>query len=106
VRLKARVEAAGLQVWNIGNSNVHNMPEVTLNLPGRDQKIAEYKQYLRNLAQAGIRYTTMRTLHEVDFRGVAIADHVPGMVGGPRVGWAYSIGYMKALRAAVRVTGS
>jgi mannonate dehydratase len=277
--LKQRVEAAGLKVWNIGNSNVHNMPEVTLNLPGRDQKIEEYKNYLRNLAKAGIFYTTyahmgngiwsserettrggaparafdlaknpkgywgarvfegalthgrkytpvelwenytffikqivpvaeelgmrigihpddppvpelggiprcifgnfdgyeralkiadspsigvclcagtwmeggqhmgrdvfaaarafakmdklwkihfrnvtgpiprfvetfvdngytdmiklMRTLHEVDFRGAVIADHVPGMVGGSRTGWAYSIGYIKALRAAV-----
>src|SRR6266540_4797258 len=58
VRLKQRVEAAGLKVWNIGNSNVHNMPEVTLNLPDRDQKIEEYKSYLRNLAKAGIFYTT------------------------------------------------
>ncbi len=57
-RWKARVEAAGLNVWNIGNANVHNMPEVTLNLEGRDQKIEEYKQYLRNLATAGIHYTT------------------------------------------------
>ena len=57
-RWKKRVEDAGLKVWNIGNSNVHNMPEVTLNLPGRDQKIEEYKQYLRNLAQVGIFYTT------------------------------------------------
>lgn len=55
---KRRVEVAGLKVWNIGNSNVHNMPEVTLNLPGRDAKIEEYKQYLRNLAKAGIFYTT------------------------------------------------
>jgi len=55
---KRRVEAAGLKVWNIGNSNVHNMPEVTLNLPGRDQKIEEYKQYLRDLGRAGIYYTT------------------------------------------------
>ena len=58
IRLKKRVEAAGLKVWNIGNSNVHNMPEVTLNLPGRDQKIEEYKAFLRNLAEAGIFYTT------------------------------------------------
>ena len=58
VRLKQKVEAAGLKVWNIGNSNVHNMPEVTLNLPGRDGKIEEYKAYLRNLAKAGIFYTT------------------------------------------------
>ena len=27
--IRERVEAAGLKVWNIGNSNVHNMPEVT-----------------------------------------------------------------------------
>ena len=42
IRIVKKVEAAGLKVWNIGNSNVHNMPEVTLNLPGRDQKIEEY----------------------------------------------------------------
>ena len=57
-RSKQRVEAAGLKVANIGNANVHNMPEVTLNLPGRDQKIEAYKQYLRDLARAGIFYTT------------------------------------------------
>ncbi|MDQ2900177.1 MAG: mannonate dehydratase [Acidobacteriota bacterium] len=56
--MKKRVEAAGLKVANIGNTNVHNMSEVTLNLPGRDQKIEEYKQYLRNLGKAGIYYTT------------------------------------------------
>lgn len=55
---KRRVEAAGLKVANIGNSDVHNMPEVTLNLPGRDKKIEEYKQYLRNLGKAGLTYTT------------------------------------------------
>src|SRR5688572_33066447 len=33
-RLQQKVSAAGLKVWNIGNSNVHNMPEVTLNLEG------------------------------------------------------------------------
>ena len=38
----------------------------------------------------------MRTLVEVGFRGILIADHVPGMVGG-KTGWAYSIGYIKAL---------
>jgi mannonate dehydratase len=47
-----------LKVTNIGNTNVHNMPEVTLNLPGRDRKIEEYKQYLRDLGRAGIHYTT------------------------------------------------
>ncbi len=58
LRLRKKVEAAGLKVWNIGNANVHNMEEVTLNLAGRDRKIEEYKSYLRNLAKAGIFYTT------------------------------------------------
>ena len=57
-QITQRYAAAGITVWNIGNTDVHNMPEVTLNLPGRDAKIAAYKQYLRNLAQAGIHYTT------------------------------------------------
>lgn len=58
LRLRQKVEAAGLKVWNIGNSSVHNMEEVTLNLPGRDRKIEEYLAFLRNLARAGILYTT------------------------------------------------
>jgi mannonate dehydratase len=57
-QIKKRYADAGITVWNIGNSDVHNMPEVTLNLPGRDEKIEEYKQYLRNLGKAGIHYTT------------------------------------------------
>jgi mannonate dehydratase len=58
LQIKKRYADAGITVWNIGNTSVHNMSEVTLNLPGRDQKIEEYKQYLRNLGQAGIYYTT------------------------------------------------
>ncbi len=56
--VKQRVEAAGLKISNIGNNSVHLMSAVTLNLPGRDQKIEEYKQYLRDLGKAGIFYTT------------------------------------------------
>ena len=58
LQIKKRYADAGITVWNIGNMSVHNMPEVTLNLPGRDQKIEEYKQYLRNLGKAEIYYTT------------------------------------------------
>jgi mannonate dehydratase len=57
-QIKKRYADAGITVWNIGNTDVHNMPEVTLNLPGRDEKVEQYKQYLRNLGKAGIRYTT------------------------------------------------
>jgi mannonate dehydratase len=42
-------------------------------------------------------YKVMKALREVDFRGVAIPDHIPGMVGDHRAGTAYTIGYMKAL---------
>jgi mannonate dehydratase len=58
MQIKKRYASAGITVWNIGNSDVHNMPEVTLNLPGRDRKIEQYKQYLRDLGKAGIHYTT------------------------------------------------
>ncbi len=58
LQIKKRYADAGITVWNIGNTSVHNMSEVTLNLPGRDEKIEEYKQYLRNLGRAGIYYTT------------------------------------------------
>src|SRR5215510_5653934 len=58
MQIKKRYADGGATVYNIGNTSVHNMPEVTLNLPGRDQKIEEYKQYLRNLGKAGITYTT------------------------------------------------
>ena len=52
----ARVEAAGLKVAKIGNGSVHNQAAITLNLPGRDAKIEEFKQNLRSLAAAGIKY--------------------------------------------------
>jgi mannonate dehydratase len=62
-RMRERFEAGGIKVYNIGSGvgpsgSLHNMPEVTLNLPGREQKIEEYKNYLRYLGQAGIYYTT------------------------------------------------
>jgi mannonate dehydratase len=56
-------EAGGFRVYNIGSGvgpsgSLHNMPEVTLNLPGRDQKIEEYLNYIRYLGQAKIPYST------------------------------------------------
>ena len=45
-KMRERYEAGGIKVYNIGSGvgpsgSLHNMPEVTLNLPGRDQKIEE-----------------------------------------------------------------
>ena len=42
-------------------------------------------------------YRAMRALQEVGFRGVVIPDHIPPMADDPRLGTAYTIGYMKAL---------
>jgi mannonate dehydratase len=56
--IKKRVEAAGLKVWNISNNDNRNIEEVTLNLPGRDQKIEWLKEYIRNTGKAGIGYIT------------------------------------------------
>ncbi len=62
-KMREQWEAAGFRVYNIGSGvgpsgSLHNMPEVTLNLPGRDQKIEEYLNYIRYLGKAGIPYST------------------------------------------------
>jgi mannonate dehydratase len=56
--IKHRMEAAGLKVWNIPNNDNRNIEEITLNLPGRDQKIEWEKQYIRDTGKAGISYMT------------------------------------------------
>ena len=48
----------------------------------------------------------MQTLVDVDYRGILIADHVPSMVGDRNTGWAYSIGYIKALYDSSRAATS
>lgn len=63
IKMREQWEAGGFHVYNIGSGvgpsgSLHNMPEVTLNLPGRDQKIEEYLNYLRYLGKAGIPYST------------------------------------------------
>ncbi|HUS04794.1 MAG TPA: mannonate dehydratase [Bryobacteraceae bacterium] len=56
--IKKRAEASGLRVWNISNNDNRNIEEVVLNLPGRDEKIAWLKQYIRDTGKAGIGYIT------------------------------------------------
>jgi mannonate dehydratase len=51
-------EAAGIKVYGFGDSAVHNQDAITLNLPGRDAKVEEYLNHIRNLGKAGIHYTT------------------------------------------------
>lgn len=56
--LVARFGDHGIKIYRIANPSVHNVPEITLNLPGRDAKIEEFKQFIRNLGAAGIHYNT------------------------------------------------
>jgi len=51
-------EKAGLKIYGFGNSSVHNQDAIVLNLPNRDEKVEEYKRYIRALGRAGIPYTT------------------------------------------------
>jgi len=48
----------GLKIYRVANNSVHNVPEITLNLPGRDAKVEEFKQFIRNIGAAGIKYNT------------------------------------------------
>jgi mannonate dehydratase len=62
-KMREQWEASGFKVYNIGSGmgpsgSLHNMPEVTLNLPGRDKKIEEYLNYIRYIGKAGIPYST------------------------------------------------
>jgi len=45
------------------------------------------------------------TLQEVPFNGVVIPDHIPSMANDPRVGTAYTIGYMQALLQRAQAEG-
>lgn len=55
---RKRLEANGVEVYNIGIIDLHCDPALVLGLPEADSKIAQYKQYLENLGRAGIGYTT------------------------------------------------
>jgi mannonate dehydratase len=58
INLKKKLEANGVQIYNIGISDLHCDPTLVLGLPGVNEKIAQYKAYLGNLGRAGIGYTT------------------------------------------------
>ena len=84
--IRAKWEAGGFRVYNESsrvapNGNaVINVPEVVLNLPGRDARIEEYLNYLRFLGKAGIPYMTLGFEGLGNWRsGTAVTEH--GYVG-------------------------
>ena len=57
-QMREKYEAHGVKIYRLANHGCHNVEEITLGLPGRDEKIAEYLQYIRNMGAAGIHYST------------------------------------------------
>ena len=57
-QFKERFARFEIQIYRIANSSVHNVEEITLNLPDRDAKIEEFCTFMRNLGEAGIPYNT------------------------------------------------
>lgn len=51
-------EKHGIKIYGFGNGSVHNQDAIVLNLPNRNEKVEEYKRYIRALGKAGIPYTT------------------------------------------------
>ena len=56
--LRQRVDDAGLTLHNVGNMGVGKCDKIQLALPGRDERIGAFKQFLRNLSAVGIHITT------------------------------------------------
>ena len=56
--LVKRLGGFGLQIYRISDHRVHNVPEITLNLPGRDEKVEDLCTFIRNIGAAGIHYHT------------------------------------------------
>jgi mannonate dehydratase len=48
----------GLKIYRLANTDLHNMPDVTLGLPNRNRMIERYLQYIADLGTAGIYYAT------------------------------------------------
>jgi mannonate dehydratase len=76
-KCQQRLAEYGMQIYRIANHGVHNVPEITLNLPGRDQKIEEFIDFIRNLAAAGIRYNTYAHMGN----GIWSSGHTTGRGG-------------------------
>jgi mannonate dehydratase len=63
-RMREQWEAGGFHVWNEtariapNGKSVISVPEVVLNLPGRDERIKEFQNYLRYLSKADLHYMT------------------------------------------------
>lgn len=67
--LSYELNKRGLKIYRLENYNLHNMSSVTLGLPDRDEYIARYLQYIRDLGAAGIHYSTYAHMGNGIWRG-------------------------------------
>ena len=58
VNLRKRVEDAGLILHNVGSYDIAKSDKIHLALPGRDDVIATFQEFVYNLGRAGIHITT------------------------------------------------
>ena len=83
-KFRQQWEAGGFKVYNectrvAPNGNaILNVPAIVLNLPGRDERIEEFLNYLRYLGKAGIPYMTY------GFEVLSAVERTPGGRRRPR----------------------
>jgi mannonate dehydratase len=81
-RLKVQIEDMGFKIFRLANNLFHNMSEIVLNLPCRDNKIDEYLQYITNLGEAGIFYSTYAHMGNGIWRNLVSRQIRGGAYGG------------------------
>ena len=77
-RLRERVEDAGLTLYNVGSFDVGKSDKIHLALPGRDEKIAQFQAFVRDLGRAGIHVTTFT------WEPTGVWSSEPGEIRGAR----------------------
>ncbi|MDP2983596.1 MAG: mannonate dehydratase [Candidatus Latescibacter sp.] len=56
--LRRKVESAGMRLFSTDILDAYNSDKIHLGLPGRDEKISQFNDFIRNLGKAGLHTTT------------------------------------------------
>jgi mannonate dehydratase len=67
---RRRLEANGIELYNIGILDLHCDPVMVLGFDGIETKLEQYRQYLNNLGRAGIHYTTYAHMANIKIQTV------------------------------------
>lgn len=58
IKIRRRVEGAGLELFEIMLADMYNLPKTTIGAPGRDDEVDFFKGFIRDLGEADIGTTT------------------------------------------------